>query len=257
MFENNRLNKTLFARMTRFDIIVDITQQGGTVMLEKNEKRPLRSRTLFREEIRDRIIDAILSNELKPGERIVETRLAKELGVSQSPVREAIRELEMIGLVETRPFQGSYVREITLKDVMDSERVRLALEKLAIKDTVEIINDEQIEELKKILIEMEEAAKNKEIDLFVRNDVLFHKKIVEIPNNQTLFRLWDQCHIKDWTFIFTKLTYKDLDFLALRHEDIYNALKSRDKKKAVDSIINHHDGLVEMFKTAKNDGSSY
>ena len=77
-------------------------------------------RKVFREEIRNAIRDAIFAGELKPGDRIIETFWAKELGVSQGPVREAIRDLEAVGLVETVPFKGSRVRLMTEKDIQDN-----------------------------------------------------------------------------------------------------------------------------------------
>ena len=80
----------------------------------------LNHRKVFREEIRNAIRDAIFAGELRPGDRIIETFWAKELGVSQGPVREAIRDLEALGLVETVPFKGSRVRTLTEKDVRDN-----------------------------------------------------------------------------------------------------------------------------------------
>ena len=77
-------------------------------------------------------MDAILSGELAPGERIVETRWARELGVSQSPIREAIRELELIGLVENIPYKGCIVRKLTSKDIVDTYKIRIALETMAV-----------------------------------------------------------------------------------------------------------------------------
>ena len=98
----------------------------------KIDKRPL-----DRDEIKSALLDAITSGELKPGDRIVETRWAKELGVSQSPIREAIRELELIGLVESIPYKGCVVRQITKKDIADTYKVRIALESMAITDAIQ------------------------------------------------------------------------------------------------------------------------
>ena len=220
-------------------------------MIEKNEKRTIINRGLFRDEIRDHILELILSDELKPGERIVETRLAKELGVSQSPVREAIRELEMIGLIENKPFQGSYVRKITLKDAVDTGRVRLSLEELAIQDTAEIFTDEQLMKLDEIIKNMDCDMEADRAESFLKNDVLFHKSIIEAAENQTLLRLWNQCHIKDLKFIISKLTLKDIMLMEHRHRDIYNALKCHDKEKAQNAIGNHYFDLFEMLKTSK------
>src|SRR4030081_492119 len=95
-------------------------------------KRPRRMvRRVLREEIREQLIDDILSGRLAPGTRIVETRLAQELGVSQAPVREALRDLELFGFVICSPFRSTYVREISTDDLLESYPVRAALEGLA------------------------------------------------------------------------------------------------------------------------------
>ena len=90
-------------------------------------RRQLVKRSLLRDEIRDVIQNAILSKELKPGDRIVETQLAADLGVSKVLVREATRELEAIGLLENKPFQGSYARIITAKGSVFNFRTALLL----------------------------------------------------------------------------------------------------------------------------------
>lgn len=214
-------------------------------MSEESTNRQLKKRNLYREEICDYIKELILSGELKPGDRIVETRCAKELGVSQSPVREAIRELELIGLVENRPFQGCYVKEHTIKDVRDSYKVRISLETLGIKYAVESITDDQLREIYNVMKEMEAAAENQEFDLYVKLDTLFHEKIIELSQNAMLLRLWSQCHIREWTYISTrKLSETGLQNLAVRHEAIYNALAERDEGKAVQAATTHLEELI-------------
>jgi DNA-binding GntR family transcriptional regulator len=214
-------------------------------MAEAAAKKQLKKRSLFREEICDYIKESILSGELKPGDRIVETRCAKELGVSQSPVREAIRELEIIGLVENIPFQGCYVKEHTIKDVKDSYKVRISLETLGIKYAVECITDDQLKEIYDVMKEMETAAVNHEFDLYIKLDTLFHQKIIEVSQNIMLIRLWSQCHIREWTYIATKkLSGESLENLAVRHESIYNALVGRNEGKAVQAVISHLEELI-------------
>lgn len=218
-------------------------------MAEPAMKRQLKKRSLFREEICDYIKESILTGELKPGDRIVETRCAKELGVSQSPVREAIRELEIIGLVENIPFQGCYVKEHTIKDVKDSYKVRISLETLGMKYAVENITEEQLKEIFDVMKEMETAAENHDFDLYIKLDALFHQKIIEVSQNILLLRLWSQCHVREWTYIGTKkLSDRGLKNLAVRHEAIYHALAERDEKKAVQAVITHLEELVEAME---------
>lgn len=218
-------------------------------MAEEATKRRLKKRSLFRDEICDYIKESILTGELKPGDRIVETRCAKELGVSQSPVREAIRELEMIGLVENIPFQGCYVKEHTIKDVKDSYKVRISLETLGMKYAIVSISDEQLKEIYDVMKDMEAAAEKHDFDLYTRLDTLFHQKIIEVSQNTMLLRLWNQCHVREWTCIGTKkLSDRGLSNLAVRHEAIYHALAERNEEKALKAVTSHLEELIEAME---------
>src|SRR6187549_3673525 len=99
--------------------------------MAENSKKPTPiRRRVFREEIREQLIDDILTGRLAPGTRIVETKLAQKFGVSQAPVREALRDLALFGFVVCSPFRSTYVREISTDDLLQSYPVRAALESL-------------------------------------------------------------------------------------------------------------------------------
>jgi DNA-binding GntR family transcriptional regulator len=213
--------------------------------MEAVVRKPLEKRPLYREQIRHAINKAIISGELKPGDRIVETKWARELGVSQSPVREAIRELEMIGLVENVPYQGCFVRKITRKELLDSYKVRMCLELLGIQEAAEGINDKHIEELQNILKEMEQAAAEQNFMLYIKKDVSFHKKILEISENELLVRTWEQCNFTHSTYIGTMISQKTLEQLSVRHEELFNALSSRDLNRAKEAVCRHFEELME------------
>src|SRR5438552_408712 len=115
-------------------------------------------RRVFREEIREQLIDDILSGRLAPGTRVVETRLAQKFGVSQAPVREALRDLELFGFVVCSPFRSTYVRQISTDDLLESYPVRAALESLAARHAATRIDDETLTELQDLIGEMREAA---------------------------------------------------------------------------------------------------
>jgi DNA-binding GntR family transcriptional regulator len=186
-----------------------------------------------------------MTGELKPGDRIIETRWAKELGVSQSPVREAIRELEMTGLVENIPYQGCFVRKVTRKDMRDSYKVRMYLELLGIRDAVGNINENQIREINSIMKEMEVAAAEQNFDLYIQKDVLFHRKIVAISKNDILLRSWDQCNMHDLTYIGTWISHRTLEQLSIRHEGLYEAIAARDAERAVEEVSRHFEQLID------------
>ena len=106
--------------------------------MEQGKK--LQRRLLLHEEVSQYIKETILTGELKPGDRIVESRLAQELGVSQAPVREALRELEFSGLVEQKPFSGTYVKQVTVKEIRQFYEVRAALERLGAECAAQRMN---------------------------------------------------------------------------------------------------------------------
>lgn len=208
-------------------------------------RQPIKKRPLYRDEIRSAIKDAIMSGELQPGDRIVETRWARELGVSQSPVREAIRELEMIGLIENIPYQGSFVRKITKKDMKDSYRVRMQLELLGIEDAIIGITDKKVKNLFSLLKEMELAAEEHDFDLYVQKDVDFHQSIMEVSQNELLIRLWKQSNIQDATYFGTQFSDQTLEELSFRHESIYEAIKARDIKLGRVAVCRHFEELMK------------
>lgn len=213
--------------------------------METLKRKPIEKRPLYRDEIRTSIKNAIIAGELKPGDRIVETHWAKELGVSQSPVREAIRELEMVGLVENIPYKGSYVRKVTKKEMLDSYKVRMYLELLGIQEAVDRIKDTQIKEMHTILKEMETAAEEHNFNLYIQKDVLFHRKIIETSQNEVLIRSWEQCNIKNATYIGTWISGQPLENLSFRHEDLYEAIASRDIDRGIKEVRRHFEELIE------------
>ena len=120
---------------------------------------------------------AILRGELKPGERLMEIQLANKLGVSRTPIREAIRKLELEGLVLMIPRKGAEVAEITEKSLKDVLEVRRALEELAVEIACEKMTAQQIEELKAAAKEFEVTLKSKDVTKYAEADVKFHDVI--------------------------------------------------------------------------------
>jgi DNA-binding GntR family transcriptional regulator len=210
--------------------------------------QPIPKKQLYRDEIRETIRDAILNNDLKPGERIVETAWARELGVSQAPVREAIRELEVMGLVENIPYQGTFVRKITKKDLMDSYYVRMALEELGVRNACRYITEERLELVRSTLDQMEAAAQDGNFTEYVRQNARFHQEIINATDNKMLLRLWNQCNILEWTYVGTRFSTHPLDVLAKRHEVLYEAIATRNEEQAVRETRHHIQTLVDELE---------
>ncbi len=214
-------------------------------------KEPIQHRQVFREEIRGAIREAIFAGELKPGDRLIETYWARELGVSQGPVREAIRDLEAMGLVETVPFKGSRVRTLTEKDVQDNYSVRICLESKSIRDAITTLDDAGLaalaERLQHILEEMDRCAGRGDLRAFTDSDTAFHRAIIDATGNEVLRKLWEQCNMRNW-FQFSALTDAvSLKRLQSGHQRIFQAICRRDVEDATSTLENHLTQLMDGF----------
>lgn len=215
------------------------------------ENAPISHRKVFREEIRNTIRDAIFAGELKPGDRLIETFWAKELGVSQGPVREAVRDLEAMGLVETIPFKGSRVCMMTEKDIQDNYSVRICLESKSIRDAILILDDKRLTELADqlhaILEQMDDCAKRGDLREFTFCDTAFHREIIEATGNQVLLKLWEQCNMRNW-FMFSALTdVESLKRLQEGHQRIFAAICAKNVEEATFTLENHLTHLMDGF----------
>ena len=132
---------------------------------------------------------AILRGELKPGERLMEIQLANKLGVSRTPIREAIRKLELEGLVLMIPRKGAEVADITEKSLRDVLEVREALEELAVRLACDKIKEEELEELKEAAQEFKETLDCEDVTRFAEADVKFHDIIYRTTDNERLIQL--------------------------------------------------------------------
>lgn len=202
----------------------------------------------IREALTEYFKDAILSGELGPGDRIVETQWARKLGISQSPVRDALRSLESLGLVETIPYQGTYVSSITFQDLVDAHTIRGNIEALAVHYAIDRLTDEDLSKMQTLLIEMEDAGKNGDMNRYVHKDTEFHKAIVSASQKKMLIRLFEQCNVYEWTYYGTRFSSLDLVQLAKRHESIYRALAARNEEKAKELVVLHLQELIEMMR---------
>ena len=210
-------------------------------------------RQVFREEIRNAIREAIFSGKLNPGDRIIETYWARELGVSQGPVREAIRDLEAMGLVETVPFKGSRVRTLTEKDVRDNYSVRICLESKSIRDAITMLTDRQLDDLtdklRTVLRQMDDCAGRGDLREFTDCDTIFHRAIIDSTGNEVLRKLWEQCNMRNW-FRFSALTDSDsLKQLQAGHQRIYRAICKKDVNEATSTLESHLTSLMDGFMT--------
>lgn len=199
--------------------------------------------------------DAILHGDLKPGERLMEIKLANRLGVSRTPIREAIRMLELEGLVIMLPRKGAQVAQITEKDLKDVLEVRMGLEELAVKFACERITDDQLEAMKAAADRFAQTVKDTSEDDITHlavADVDFHDLIYKATDNQRLIQLIN--NLREQMYRYRIEYLKDVDVrssLIEEHDAIYQALKNRDFDAACKATVEHisrqQDTIMQMM----------
>lgn len=185
---------------------------------------------------------AILTGELKPGERLMEIHLANRLGVSRTPIREAIRKLELEGLVIMIPRRGAEVAQITEKSLKDVLEVRRALDALCVELACERISEEEKENLRKACDEFEKATKTKDATIIAAADVALHDIIVQATRNQRLIQLINNLSEQMYRYRFEYIKDESRhDNLVEEHRMIYESIVAKDCVKAADAAKLHID----------------
>jgi len=185
---------------------------------------------------------AILKGELEPGERLMEIRLAKKLGVSRTPIREAIRKLELEGLVIMIPRRGAEVAGITEKSLRDVLEVRRCLEELAVELAVARMNEEDVKRLEEARIEFREALKTDDMIRIAQADERFHDVIFAGTYNDKLVSLLN--NLRDQMYRYRLEYIKDKgkrQILLIEHENILNAVKTRNLELGKRAMREHID----------------
>ena len=215
-------------------------------MKEPNFEVSMNEYLPLRDVVFNTLRQAILRGELKPGERLMEIQLANKLGVSRTPIREAIRKLELEGLVLMIPRKGAEVAEITEKSLRDVLEVRRALEELAVELVCEKITDEQIQDLKGAAEDFKASLKEGDITRIAEADVKFHDVIYMATDNQKLIQLLN--NLREQMYRYRVEYLKRSDFhqqLIDEHEDIIETIESGQKDRAVQVVCQHVDNQVE------------
>jgi len=205
-------------------------------------------RQLSKEFIKRRINSAIINKEILPGDRIVETRLARQLNVSQSPVREALNDLEHMGVVETIPYRGCFVKGISHKDMINSYKLRKSFEVMVIEEVVGSVSKKALDPIRNPMQKMLDSAEKDDFESYISFDTIFHRDIMMLSDNDMLIRMWDRCDFQEWTRIGTAISGEDLITLAKRHEALYVALNEGNRQQAVLESRKHWNFLIDMVE---------
>lgn len=200
-------------------------------------------RVVLGDQVKAFVIEAIMSGEFQPGDRVVASSLARQLGVSQAPVREAIRDLVLLGFLQSKPFKGTSVRSFTPKELDEVYTVRAALESLAARLAVERLTSSDVQTLQNTLDDMIRAAQEEDEGQMVRLDNQFHETIMKVSDNGLLYQLWQTLQFGYWTIVSTRMSSYNLEDLAGRHKALLDALSSRDPHRAAVTMQRHIEDL--------------
>lgn len=185
---------------------------------------------------------AILTGELKPGERLMEIHLANRLGVSRTPIREAIRKLELEGLVTMIPRRGAEVANITEKNLKDVLEVRRALDALAVELACDRISESEKKSLREACERFESATEMKDVTRIAMEDVKLHDIIVAAAGNEKLAQLVgkmsEQMYRYRLEYVKDPATHGQL---IEEHRIIYESIVHKDKKTAAQAVKTHID----------------
>lgn len=205
----------------------------------RNEYLPLRD-VVF-----NTLRQAILRGELKPGERLMEIQLANKLGVSRTPIREALRKLELEGLVNMVPRKGAEVADITEKSLRDVLEVRKALEELSVQLACEKITEEEIEELKRVAERFKDTLDDQDVTKIAEADVAFHDVIYTATDNQKLILLLNNLREQMYRYRVEYLKKEEAyPQLIAEHEELIDNISKRNKEEATRIMCEHIDNQV-------------
>lgn len=213
------------------------------------EREPTVKRAVLWEQITELLTSRIINGHYQPGERLVETRIATEVGTSQAPVREALRELENMGLVTHEPFRGTRVRDQQPREFLAVFPVREALETLAVRLALPYLAEDP-SPLHRRLDGMRAAARAGDSHAFFGNDAGFHTAIVEAARNSWLTDAYRAIAIDQHVFVMITRLKLDLVEVAESHVPMVQALEAGKLGRAVHEVRAH---LASFARRAKAD----
>lgn len=210
----------------------------------------------LREAVCETLRDAIRKGILEPGERLMEVQLAEELGISRTPVREAIRKLEQEGYVIMMPRRGTYVSDISTNDVKEIFEIRSALESLAAGLAARRIEPEELETLQNLLMEIEGYIAKNDIEKIVETDIKFHGLLYKVSCNERLVNIISNLKEQLARFRTLSMSYPGrLQETLEEHSEMVEAIANGDVSAARDAAEHHMERaektLLKAMRKAK------
>lgn len=184
---------------------------------------------------------AIVNGHLEPGDQLVEERMAEQFGVSRAPIREALHQLQVLGLVEKRPYRGAFVSTIDEREVMELQELRVVLEDMAVRLCAANPSDDAISTLETIVDNMAQVAGKGDRRQILVYDADFHDAIVQYSGNQLLADVWDLVSVKMRRFLYLKRhhTHERIEDVVTAHAAILDAIKIGNPDQASSALQAH------------------
>jgi DNA-binding GntR family transcriptional regulator len=207
------------------------------------------AKVVLSEQIKTLLFDEIVMGTYSPGDRLIESALSKRFNVSQSPVREALKGLEEMGLITQEPYKGATVRAISDKDICEAFTVRAALESLAAGIAAEKCTNADIAVLEEIFNEMTDFAEKGDETNRMNANNRFHDEIIRISEHRLIAKLSNALRFAGWSHKKGSKRSKDITIhLVARHRKIIDALTAHDVAAAEEEMRHHIEENMPLAK---------
>jgi DNA-binding GntR family transcriptional regulator len=232
-----------------------MAKTSGNMLLKgaNEELSPVRFPSLV-ETVAEKLREAVLAGQLKPGERLVEQKLATRLGIGQPTLREALKELEFQGFVRKSPKKGTYVTELTSEDFGKIQEVRMALEVVAIEKAARNITNVAVRELESMVTTMRSAAQKFDLATFHKSDLQFHRIVWDLTENEYLGLALERVAFGLFAFVLLQRDPSaSNEFIASaeQHSQIVKGLSTRDPKRAREAFVKSTNHFWNQYHRVK------
>lgn len=190
------------------------------------------------EKVKRTIVDRVIDGTYPPGMRLVELRLAQDFGVSQAPIREALRELSSTRLIENIPRRGTFVRSASQEDLVEITFVRRALEGTAAAAAFPALNADP-SPLREALTQMRTAAQAQDARKMAKHSTAFHRAIITATGNRLMLEVWDNLYIEARTAATIIRGHTDLNATAEAHAPILQAFETGTPELCTELVTDH------------------
>ena len=208
------------------------------------------TRRCMRDHIRDTLLKRILEGAYPSGERLIELNLAHEFQVSQTPIREALRELEAMGMVTSERYCGTHVRSINTEEIAESYALRAILEERAAQMAVPC-PDDMLADLRQTLNNMDASASARDVASYTQQAAHFHRRIVEQSGNRLFLQTWDNLQTISRIHFMAQWLINVLPYYVKTHETIFLSLQKGDGNLAGQQLRQLFEQLVNEFAGAQ------